>query len=66
MFAAQAMLGYLFMLTVMYVGSLSSFVDADVMGGDRTFQLGFILSLVVGLGVGEALFGRFANIAQGH
>ncbi|KAG2109065.1 CTR copper uptake transporter [Suillus clintonianus] len=47
-FAAQALLGYLFMLTVM------------------TYQLGFILSLVVGLGVGECLFGRFSSITHAH
>ncbi|KAH7882638.1 Ctr copper transporter family-domain-containing protein [Phlebopus sp. FC_14] len=45
-FAAHALLGYLFMLTVM------------------TFQLGFILSLVVGLGVGETMFGRFSPAAH--
>ncbi|KZT21734.1 CTR copper uptake transporter [Neolentinus lepideus HHB14362 ss-1] len=27
-----------------------------------TFQVGFILSVVVGLGVGEALFGRYINV----
>ncbi|KAJ8588992.1 hypothetical protein M405DRAFT_862515 [Rhizopogon salebrosus TDB-379] len=48
MFAAQTLLNYLFMLTVM------------------TFQLGFILSLVVGLGVGETLFGRFGSTAHAH
>ncbi|KAG1847158.1 CTR copper uptake transporter [Suillus subalutaceus] len=48
MFAAQTLLGYLFMLTVM------------------TYQLGFIFSLVVGLGVGETLFGRFSGIAYAH
>jgi copper transporter 1 len=32
----------------------------------RTFQLGFILSLVVGLGVGETLFGRFGSTAHAH
>jgi len=26
-----------------------------------TFQVAFILSIVVGLGVGEMLFGRYAN-----
>ncbi|TFK50650.1 hypothetical protein OE88DRAFT_1608039, partial [Heliocybe sulcata] len=26
-----------------------------------TFQVGFILSIVVGLGIGEALFGRYTN-----
>ncbi|EKM52897.1 uncharacterized protein PHACADRAFT_261579 [Phanerochaete carnosa HHB-10118-sp] len=31
-----------------------------------TFQVGFILSLVVGLGVGETLFGRFASQAAAH
>ncbi|KIJ64232.1 hypothetical protein HYDPIDRAFT_90731 [Hydnomerulius pinastri MD-312] len=48
MFAAQALLNYLFMLTVM------------------TFQLGFIFSLVIGLGVGETLFGRFSPSAHLH
>lgn len=48
MFAAQTLLGYLFMLTVM------------------TYQLGFILSLVVGLGVGETLFGRFGSTTHAH
>ncbi|KAG2124056.1 CTR copper uptake transporter [Suillus clintonianus] len=31
-----------------------------------TYQLGFILSLVVGLGVGETFFGRFGSIAHAH
>ncbi|KAG1876166.1 CTR copper uptake transporter [Suillus tomentosus] len=31
-----------------------------------TFQLGFILSLVVGLGVGETLFGRFGSVTHAH
>ncbi|KIK93308.1 hypothetical protein PAXRUDRAFT_145356 [Paxillus rubicundulus Ve08.2h10] len=31
-----------------------------------TFQLGFILSLVVGLGAGEVLFGRFSSSAHVH
>ncbi|KAG2047213.1 hypothetical protein BDR06DRAFT_1014079 [Suillus hirtellus] len=48
MFAAQTLLDYLFMLTVM------------------TFQLGFIFSLVVGLGVGETLFGRFGSVTHVH
>ncbi|KAG2099235.1 CTR copper uptake transporter [Suillus discolor] len=48
MFAAQTLLDYLFMLTVM------------------TFQLGFIFSLGVGLGVGETLFGRFGSVMHVH
>ena len=31
----------------------------------RTFQLGFIFAIVIGLGVGEALFGRY-NPHLGH
>ncbi|GJE96170.1 CTR copper uptake transporter [Phanerochaete sordida] len=31
-----------------------------------TFQVGFILSIVVGMGVGETLFGRFAGHAAAH
>jgi len=30
-----------------------------------TFQVGFILSIVIGLGVGETLFGRFARAGSG-
>ncbi len=26
----------------------------------RTFQLGFVFAIVIGLGVGEALFGRYS------
>ncbi|KAI6042177.1 CTR copper uptake transporter [Pisolithus marmoratus] len=47
-YAAQALLNYLFMLTVM------------------TFQLGYIFALIIGLGVGETLFGRFAMSAHLH
>ena len=32
----------------------------------RTFQLGFIFAIVIGLGVGETLFGRFAGHGGGH
>jgi hypothetical protein len=28
----------------------------------RTFQLGFIFSIVIGLGVGEGIFGRYSLI----
>ncbi|RPD53263.1 CTR copper uptake transporter [Lentinus tigrinus ALCF2SS1-7] len=31
-----------------------------------TYQVGFIISIIVGLGVGEALFGRFASHAGHH
>ncbi|KAF8836541.1 CTR copper uptake transporter [Paxillus ammoniavirescens] len=31
-----------------------------------TFQLGFICSLIIGLGVGETLFGRFSSFAHVH
>jgi solute carrier family 31 (copper transporter), member 1 len=30
---------------------------------NRTFQAGFIISIAVGLGVGEMLFGRYTNAA---
>jgi len=43
LFVVRALIGVLFMWTVM------------------TFQVAFILSIVVGLGVGEMLFGRYAN-----
>ncbi|KAG1893842.1 CTR copper uptake transporter [Suillus fuscotomentosus] len=38
----------------------------DISRGVMTFQLGFILSLVVGLGVGETLFGRFGSVTHAH
>ncbi|KAL4078804.1 Ctr copper transporter family-domain-containing protein [Scleroderma yunnanense] len=47
-FAAHALLNYLFMLAVM------------------TFQVGFISALVVGEGVGETLFGRYASSVHLH
>lgn len=55
------------MLTVMYVVFcffVRRGVDVSVVG--RTYQLGFIFSLVVGLGVGETLFGRFGSITHAH
>lgn len=36
---------------------------ADSVCLHRTFQLGFIFSLIVGLGVGEMMFGRFGLVA---
>jgi hypothetical protein len=36
-----------------------------LMHPNRTFQVGFILAIVAGLGVGETLFGRYqSNAAQ--
>jgi hypothetical protein len=32
----------------------------------RTFQAGFIVSIILGLGVGEMLFGRFAGKSAGY
>ena len=57
-YAGRAALQFAFMLAIMYVGS--SFLDVSVANSDcRTFQVGFILAIIVGLGVGEMLFGRY-------
>ncbi|THH16048.1 hypothetical protein EUX98_g9366 [Antrodiella citrinella] len=45
----------------MYFGQAS--LQFAFMLAIMTFQLGFILSLVVGLGIGETLFGRYASHA---
>jgi copper transporter 1 len=60
----QAALGFAFMLAVMYV-LLCKLVDTVVITNNlrRTFQAAFIFAIVVGLGVGEMLFGRFTNAA---
>lgn len=35
----------------------------DSFGGCRTYQVGFILSLVMGLGIGEMMYGRYTDAA---
>ncbi|KAF9270453.1 hypothetical protein L218DRAFT_969031 [Marasmius fiardii PR-910] len=47
LYALQALLGYVLMLSVM------------------TFQAAYIISIILGLGIGEILFGRMGNIG-GH
>ena len=71
--AVQAALQFAFMLIVMYVCSSTSLAMSARRGSPRslrsllrTFQVAFILSIVIGLGVGETLFGRFASHAAVH
>ena len=63
---AQALLHFALMLVVMYVALSSSRRCLCAHIPVRTFQVGFILAIVVGLGVGEALFGRFSSHAAHH
>ena len=63
---AQALLHFALMLVVMYVALSPSRRCLCAHIPVRTFQVGFILAIVVGLGVGEALFGRFSSHAAHH
>ncbi len=62
---AQALLTFAFMLAVM---SVACYPLLPAAGGTfhltcdlfRTFNAGIILTIVIGLGVGETLFGRYA------
>lgn len=64
-FAGHSALQFAFMLVVMCV-PLDFYMLITLTLHSRTFQVGFILSIVVGLGVGETLFGRFASQAAAH
>ena len=65
----QTLLSFLFMLAVRYVLQFPRFaarrpgIPQTLTARIRTFQVGFILSIVVGLGVGETLFGRYSHHA---
>lgn len=62
-YAGRSALQFAFMLAIMYVSCLPIFPNtshADMLSSlCRTYQVGFILSIIVGLGVGETLFGRY-------
>ena len=61
-FAFQALLAYLLMLAVMWVGSpLAPSTLSDSRGPHRTFQAAYIITIILGLGIGEVLFGRFGS-----
>ena len=61
MFAFQALLAYLLMLAVM-CAPLPSYLtfshQLTLILSSRTFQAAYIISIIVGLGLGEVLFGR--------
>lgn len=59
-YAIHMTLQFAFMLIVMYVPP-AFFLDVRLIFVSRTFQVGFILSIVIGLGVGETLFGRYGT-----
>ncbi len=60
-YAGRSALQFAFMLAIMYVCPLfPNTSHADIpLSLCRTYQVGFILSIIVGLGVGETLFGRY-------
>ena len=64
--AGQAALGFAFMLVVMYISFPCSTIVTIADQDNRTFQVSFIIAIVVGLGVGEMLFGRYISIASAH
>ncbi|KAG7451721.1 copper transporter, partial [Guyanagaster necrorhizus] len=46
--------------------TLQSALSFTFMLAAMTFQVGFILSIVIGMGVGETLFGRFGILGSAH
>lgn len=59
LFAIQALIYYVLMLVVMWVVAIGQrAADAEKVF-HRTFQVAYLISIVVGLMVGEVLFGRF-------
>ena len=62
----QTAINYTLMLIVMYISILSYLASTDNAPG-RTFNAGLIISIILGLGVGEVAFGRFAYVTpHGH
>jgi solute carrier family 31 (copper transporter), member 1 len=60
LYSLQMFMMYLLMLAVMYAQSLFMFsllLEYD----SRTFQAAFFISIVLGLGIGEILFGRLTG-----
>jgi solute carrier family 31 (copper transporter), member 1 len=70
--ALQASLGYTLMLAVMYVFSSyfpmqQSWRDLIVsLTSCRTFQAAYFITVVIGLGLGEVLFGRIGGSTHVH
>lgn len=62
LYLAKTAINFAFMLAVMCVSDSPCPMNTAHLR-DRTFQLGFIFAVVVGLGVGEMLFGRYASHA---
>ena len=59
----QATINYALMLAVMLVHSaLFSRPSVDLFILSRTFQVGYFVAIIVGLGIGEATFGRWASV----
>jgi len=57
----QATLTYALMLAVMLVPQLFHRTSIDVVILCRTFQVGYFVAIVAGLGVGEVMFGRWTS-----
>lgn len=59
---AQVAIGYALMLAVMYVCPLLLSIKPYLLPAqNRTFNGSFILSVLIGLGVGETLFGKYSR-----
>lgn len=60
MHSIQALLGFLLMLAVMYV-SYIFLTGCSLTSTFRTFNAAYIISIILGLGIGEVIFGRMGN-----
>lgn len=63
----QATLGYALMLAVMSVHSpLCLDATADLAVLCRTFNAAYFVSVIMGLAIGEVMFGRWASAGHHH
>ena len=63
LYALQSLFHYSLMFALMYVGHIRSSRSVLLLFLCRTFQIAFFLSVVIGVGVGEILFGRHGRSA---
>ena len=65
-YALQALLGYILMLAIMCVCLVILGYHVHCLMACRTFQAAYLISIVIGLGLGEVLFGRFGDNKHVH